>query len=1090
MKRITALITVITIIFTMAVPAWASDSYISVSVDKPITSLHSYSSSYPPEYANDDAELYPRSEYRGNKGPQDNDFYNALTIDLERKFVVDHITVTASNVSASSVYLSNDSDFATYTELEFDRTEGNVSYYKLPSAYAGSAYQYVRYSFLPSASYARIRNFQAYVTEENAGGAGAQLIIPPIFEEEIIKISEGKPILSMQYGESGFLTNVAANAVDSDPNTEFISCQYRDKPEWVTIDLEEAEVINKIESNFTAQRTYGVYVTNTVYGQTDEFADGIQLNETSPGSKIFVLPDEFKNTAYRYVRLRFDDDAPNTGNDTEQNIYIKDISVYKSSRDVVYNAASQKSGGLTDGNTEVAVSVANNTVIDLLAPTYISSYEIFGSDKDNVTIKGSLFNTTVDNMTEIPQKSTDNKQYRYIAIVSDSTEEISLNEIQIWSFFTDVVTPWILNENICSVEVTNTSHKDDRSYTLTTTAFDEYGVVMGVKSVTETLAYGESKIVELEVDGADYAKKVVCTITRDSMLVSAPAIFIDGVKVATPSGTPYTTPPVKDIESAVVKTDYFDGLELEIQSSDTAGIVDSDILSLSIYDSSDKLLSSDAVLANGTFKYRLSGTAAAGDYKAVLMVTDALGNTVLNKYTFTKTASGEAELSAAINAFAQVATDEEFQAAYQTYYVENGTMSFSDIPEVEALLTDGIGNSFIKMMSSRTLWKKSAGTTLTVEDIRDCAKAAVVENALENSRSNAPTILQKYADVLDNVFDGKQNNKYTAEIFRAGATNNETLIYNMKIAAALSQMKNASSETVASVLQNYSDILKVDLAAISSSGVDLLLVAKRLDKTIPESYKDGLSAEITKILEDNKIPEEENNNNNDNQVIIPSGGGGGGGGYAVGDNAPKEEKEEPKEEVKTDDKTTENISFSDVADGFWAEESITKLAKAGIVSGRGNGSYDPDSQVSRAEFATMLVRAFKLISDPEDIPEFSDCKVSDWFYPFVDAAVSNNIVNGISETEFAPLASIRRQDACVMSYNMMICKNYLKYFEGRTFTDSDMVPTYAKDAVNMLSGSGVINGFEDNTFRPQELVSRAQAAVIVYNLMLLLGEEV
>ena len=77
-----------------------------------------------------------------------------------------------------------------------------------------------------------------------------------------------------------------------------------------------------------------------------------------------------------------------------------------------------------------------------------------------------------------------------------------------------------------------------------------------------------------------------------------------------------------------------------------------------------------------------------------------------------------------------------------------------------------------------------------------------------------------------------------------------------------------------------------------------------------------------------------------------------------------------------------------------------------------------------------------------------------------------------------------------MGYNMMVHKNYLKYFAGKTFTDSNMVPTYALDAVNMLSGSGVIGGFEDGSFKPSELLSRAQAAVIVHKLMILLGEEV
>lgn len=1072
MKRITALITVFTLIFTMAVTAWATESsYVAVSLNKPISALVNPDEGHP-EYANDDSNT---SRYTGSK----NNSPNALTIDLERKYILHHVITYVSNAATSSIYVSNDSTFDIYIELEFDKTESNTNYFIIPSAYSNTAYRYVRFNFTASSKDVLVRNFQAYTTEENAVDDGPKEQVAPSFEEELIKVSENKSILSKQYGTgAGWGTDVVANAVDSDPNSQFISCQLRDKVDWVTIDLEEATVINKIVSVFTVQRTYSVYVTNTSYGQQEEFADGIKLNETSDGSKVFVLPDEYKNTAYRYVRFYFEGDAPNTGSSTEQNIYIKDISVYKSTRDVVYNAAEKKLGALTDGDIETAVTVANNTVIDLLTPTYISSYEFFGEDKDNVKIKGSLFNTTVNNMTEIPKESAENNKYRYITIVSDSGEAVSLNEVKIWSFFSDVVTPWTMNGNTCSVTVTNTSHKDDRTYTFTAVALDEYNAVIGIKTATETLEYGSSKDVDLLVYGLESAKKVVCTIERDDMLVSAPAIFIDGANVPTPGGTPYTVAPEKDIESAVVKTDYNDGLKLTLINTYANGVMDSDILTFSIYNSANELFSKDASFANGVFKYRLPGDADAGEYKALLLITDAVGNSVVMKYSFTKTAPTETDLTSAINAFTNVSSDSDFQTAYQTYYVANGVISFSDIPEVDALLTEGIGDSFVKMMSARSLWKNNANTALTAEDIRDCAKAAVVENSLENGRENAPTILAKYATTLDNVFDGNQNNIYTAELFKKGAANKEELIYNMKVVAALSQINNSSSEKIVEVLQNYSSILSVDLSSIETSGVDIYLVAKRLDNTIPESYKDGLADEIAQILAANQITEEKDNKNNSNKSE---------GGYVVRTTNSIDNNTEHNE--NTDSQGKEEMVFVDVADNFWASESIKRLAAAGIISGRGDGSFDPDSEVSRAEFITMLVNAFKLISVPDKKPEFSDCDVSDWFYPFVDAAVTNNIVKGISETEFKPAASIKRQDACVMSYNMMVYKNYLKYFAGKTFTDSDGISSYAVDAVNMLSGSGVISGFDDGSFGPHKLLSRAQAAVIINRFMVLLGEE-
>ncbi len=164
MKRITALITVITIILAMAVPVWAEDSYVAVSMNKPITALVGPGEGNP-EYANDDSNT---SRYTGNKSYSP----NALTIDLENKYVLDHVSVYASYAEDGRVYLSNDSEFLTYTELEFDRTESNINYYKIPEANKNTAYRYVRFAFNAGTRNVLVRNFQAYATESAADGQG------------------------------------------------------------------------------------------------------------------------------------------------------------------------------------------------------------------------------------------------------------------------------------------------------------------------------------------------------------------------------------------------------------------------------------------------------------------------------------------------------------------------------------------------------------------------------------------------------------------------------------------------------------------------------------------------------------------------------------------------------------------------------------------------------------------------------------------------------------------------------------------------------------------------------------------------------
>ena len=134
MKRITALITVITIIFTMAVPAWASDSYISVSVDKPITSLHSYNSSYPPEYANDDAISLIQSYINHNKIIEAILLDNIAFNDVQRHFK--KLVKTKTSDGKDLKYTEHSSEFWAYRLIQI------VS--KLPDTY--KTYFMERYS--------------------------------------------------------------------------------------------------------------------------------------------------------------------------------------------------------------------------------------------------------------------------------------------------------------------------------------------------------------------------------------------------------------------------------------------------------------------------------------------------------------------------------------------------------------------------------------------------------------------------------------------------------------------------------------------------------------------------------------------------------------------------------------------------------------------------------------------------------------------------------------------------------------------------------------------------------------------------------
>ena len=180
--------------------------------------------------------------------------------------------------------------------------------------------------------------------------------------------------------------------------------------------------------------------------------------------------------------------------------------------------------------------------------------------------------------------------------------------------------------------------------------------------------------------------------------------------------------------------------------------------------------------------------------------------------------------------------------------------------------------------------------------------------------------------------------------------------------------------------------------------------------------------------------------------------------------------EEGTEEPTPDDKG----KFKDVPDSFWAAADIYTLREAGIIDGKTADEFDPEGQVTRAEFTKMIVKMFGVEAKDTKV-EFADCGEDDWFTPFVAAAVEAGYVKGYSDTEFAPDKVISREEACAI-----LGRAYAKAANSElSFTDKDSIDEYAQPYVALLVEMGFINGYEDGTFRAQNHITRAEAAKII-----------
>ena len=235
-------------------------------------------------------------------------------------------------------------------------------------------------------------------------------------------------------------------------------------------------------------------------------------------------------------------------------------------------------------------------------------------------------------------------------------------------------------------------------------------------------------------------------------------------------------------------------------------------------------------------------------------------------------------------------------------------------------------------------------------------------------------------------------------------------------------------------------------------------------------------------------------------VFGSTSGGGGGGGMDIPstddkDDEPKEE--EPKEDEPTVDEPTVDEpvdeptvdvptekGFTDIGNYAWAEDAINALAEAGIIKGTSETTFAPQNNITRADYALLLVRAFKLES--EQTENFADVSASDYFAKELAIARNTGIVGGIGDNKYAPKNTITRQDMMVILYRALTKLGIeLKPVEGidaTSYADYADVADYAQEAVKALIEAGLVNG-KSGLIAGSDKTTRAEVAVLLKRIL-------
>lgn len=177
-------------------------------------------------------------------------------------------------------------------------------------------------------------------------------------------------------------------------------------------------------------------------------------------------------------------------------------------------------------------------------------------------------------------------------------------------------------------------------------------------------------------------------------------------------------------------------------------------------------------------------------------------------------------------------------------------------------------------------------------------------------------------------------------------------------------------------------------------------------------------------------------------------------------------------------------TYKDVSDSDWHTEAIEYVKEIGLMEGVGDGNFQPDQQLTRAQIVAILHR---LAGSPDVgyLGCFQDVSTDAWYSHPVAWAYEKGIIHGTSGTTFSPSSKITREQLAVIIYNYLQSEGIeLEDAENARWRMKDCwsVSYYAEDGVVMVCESGLMNPDQQCNFNPQSGVTRADAAVVFMRL--------
>ncbi|MFX3636521.1 MAG: S-layer homology domain-containing protein [Candidatus Pristimantibacillus sp.] len=166
--------------------------------------------------------------------------------------------------------------------------------------------------------------------------------------------------------------------------------------------------------------------------------------------------------------------------------------------------------------------------------------------------------------------------------------------------------------------------------------------------------------------------------------------------------------------------------------------------------------------------------------------------------------------------------------------------------------------------------------------------------------------------------------------------------------------------------------------------------------------------------------------------------------------------------------------------GHWAAGSIREAASLGMVSGDPNGKFRPNASVTRAEFIVMAMNAIGKSSESASFYFKDQADIGSWARNSVGQAVRAGYITGYSDGSFRPNEVITRAEMAVIVSRIL---NMKLTATSTIFNDDHLIPKWAKGAVESLRREGILTGKTGGRFEPNDKATRAESVVILLRVL-------